>query len=332
MISRVATKSKSLRLAALAASIRTGHFDAVIKQIEEILKDMKDEEKRDIERRDGCITERHELNEENATDKHAVKVSKGKVAKKERVIEKNEVSLEEVNTTRADAEKQLKTVSEQREQENADFKEAKTDDETAIGVLDEVLAKLSAFHNDNGAFVQEPEFEVSPDQAPDAKFSDKAHREGESKGIISILEMIQGDLKNEIANGIKDEEAAQKAFEEQKEAIEKLMDALDKKAIALNKSTAERQSEISEETTNIENKNGEIAARDEELDGLKAGCDWLEKNFEKRADRRDEEAAALQSAKGVLAGAEVSLITKHKFDDEQLPSLKFTHLSFLQRA
>jgi len=331
MIATVAAKSKSLRLAALAASIKTRRFTEVLTQIDKILVTMKAEEQTDVERRDNCITERHELNEENARDKHNVKVFEGKVAKKERMIEKNNVSLAEIAETVRVTEKELAELSEQRLKENQDFIAAKEDDETAIGVLDEVLAKLSAFHG-NDALMQEPTFEVSQDQAPEAKFSDKDNRKKESHGIIHILQMIQEDLKNEIAFGIKDEAAAQAAFEKQKDAIEKLLDALSKKTISLDESNAARSGEIDEEETNIINKELEIEATNEELAGLKEGCDWLMENFHKRADKRSDEIAALNNARGILAGADkVSLINKHKFDDEQLPSLEFTSLSFLQR-
>jgi len=331
MVSRVALKSQSLRLAALAASIKTEHFTEVIKQIDKILEQMKKEGQTDIENRDNCKSDRHRLNEQNATDKHAVKVSEGKVAKNERIVEKNNALLEEVAKTKADLEKNLEELTTQRKEENGAFKEAKTDDETAIGVLDEVLTSLSAFYKTNAAFAQEPEFKVSEDQAPDATFSDKGHREGESKGIISILEMIQGDLKNEITNGIKDEEEAQKAFQEQRESINKLFDTLEKKKISLEQSNANRKEEIENENVNIEGKNAEIGATDEQLDALKKGCDWLIEKFTERADKRRTESVALQNAKGVLAGAEVSLITKHKFNDDQLPSLEFTSVSFLQK-
>merc|ERR1719160_1585087 len=55
-----AQKSKSLRLAALAATVRTmgvGHFDKVIKEIDKIIQVLKDEEKEDIKQRDWCKDE-----------------------------------------------------------------------------------------------------------------------------------------------------------------------------------------------------------------------------------------------------------------------------------
>merc|ERR1719482_2394158 len=56
----MATKTHSLRLAALAATVRTaavGHFDKVIKAIDEMIKVLKEEEAADIKKRDQCKDE-----------------------------------------------------------------------------------------------------------------------------------------------------------------------------------------------------------------------------------------------------------------------------------
>merc|ERR550514_950154 len=55
-----ATKTHSLRLAALAATVRTakfGHFDKVIGAIDEMIQVLKDEETDDISKRDQCKEE-----------------------------------------------------------------------------------------------------------------------------------------------------------------------------------------------------------------------------------------------------------------------------------
>jgi len=338
IISHMAAQSKSLRLAALAATVRTGRFGDVIKEIDAILKNMTEENETDIENRDECQSTTHKLNEENKENKYDVRVREGVIAKKERTIAKHRESIAEAIKSRKDARDNLANLTEQRENENAAFKQAKNDDEQAIGVLDKVLESLSKFWKKDKkapkALAQEPVFEVSEDQAPDATFSDKGHREGESKGIISMLEMIQGDLKNEIAQGIKDEAEAQTVFQEQRDSINNLIDALDKKETSLEVSIAAREGEISDQKIQIGTRKEEIADTDGELAGMKEGCDWLIKNFSMRAEKRTAERNALMKAKGVLAGAEeVSLIAKrnHAFDDEELPSIRFSSLSFLQK-
>merc|ERR1719335_1586349 len=162
-----APKAKSLRLAAIAATLRTGgHFDAVIAEIDKMMATLKAEEKGDIEQRDWCKEETF----------------------------KNE--------------------------QDAAFESAKSDDEGAVKLLAAAIESMSAFYKNNKidqgeiqgaaqAFVQQPVFEVSADQAPDASFSSAGKSGGESKGIVSIMTMIKEDLEDEISNGVKDEAATQ---------------------------------------------------------------------------------------------------------------------------
>merc|ERR1711957_206061 len=65
------------------------------------------------------------------------------------------------------------------------------------------------------SLLQQPEFDVSADQAPDTVFSGKGKRKDESKGILQILQMIMEDLDDEIKNSMKAEESAQLEYEEQ---------------------------------------------------------------------------------------------------------------------
>merc|ERR1719321_1200715 len=57
LLKKVAQESHSLRLASIASTVQTmGHFDKVIKDIDLMIKNLRDEEKADIEHRDWCET------------------------------------------------------------------------------------------------------------------------------------------------------------------------------------------------------------------------------------------------------------------------------------
>ena len=70
---------------------------------------------------------------------------------------------------------------------------------------------------------QGPEFEISEDQAPVATFSDKGNNKNQSKGTISILTMLVEDLKAELTNGIKAEDAAIASYEKQVHSAKELI-------------------------------------------------------------------------------------------------------------
>jgi len=330
ILRREATKAHSLRLATLAATVKQGHFADVIKMIDEMVKELVEEENDDKVKRDECVADRHKLNEDIKVEKHDNEVKNTHIDNKDMQVQENNATMEANAKTIQETNNTLASMLETRTEENSEFKQAKADDEQAVTVLDEVIEALKEFHN-KSALVQEPEFEVSEDQAPDTKFSDKSNRKQESGGIVSMLTMIQNDLKNEITNGMKEEEEEQKTYESSKADLDALVERLEEANVNLKESNATLQGEIDELGRQIETNDGEISGYDEELEGMAKGCDWLMKNFQMRRDRRRDESEALKNAKSLLAGAELNLVAKNKYDDDVLPSLTFSSLSFLQR-
>merc|ERR1719379_907870 len=237
-----AKKSHSMRLAALAATVRTmghGHFDKVIKKIDEIIQTLKNEEKEDIKQRDWCKDEYQENSEEKAELKWLIKNNEAMIVKLtkiiESLIEEIDKTVEEIKAT----EEQIKQMEEQRKSEHEEFKVTKKDDEDAIALLQKAVEVLGEYYEKAGVdmgpvqgsskLLQEPEFAISDDQAPEATFKEKGHRKNQSKGIISILTMLIEDLESEIKNGIKDEVAAQAEFEKNVDAAKKLIETLEEK-------------------------------------------------------------------------------------------------------
>merc|ERR1719408_1050245 len=137
--------------------------------------------------------------------------------------------------------------------------------------------------------LQEPEFAISEDQAPDATFSHKGKRKNESKGIISIMTMIIEDLNAEIKTGQEEEKAAQLAFEKSLAAAKKLQSDLEQKVENLNEVIATRKGEIVTEheimDSNQKDLDDEIAYKKE----IAPDCDWIINAFQERVDKRKAE-------------------------------------------
>merc|ERR1719231_565153 len=105
----------------------------------------------------------------------------------------------------------MEQMKKERKDEKEAFEAAKADDEAAIELLGQAKEALTQYYKDNEIeMVQQPTFEKDPDAMPDATFKKKDSNKNESKGIVSIMDMLIEDLKAEIANGIKAEEEAVK--------------------------------------------------------------------------------------------------------------------------
>merc|ERR1719451_72131 len=178
-----ATKAKSLRLAAIAATLRTGgHFDAVIAEIDKMMATLKEEEKGDIEQRDWCKEETFKNEQEASRYEYKIERTDAKIMKLTTKLEELEgtrlKTIEQIQNTKTD----IQNMEDTRNEEHAAFETAKSDDEGAVKLLAAAIESMTAFYKNNKiemgpiqgaakALVQEPVFEVSADEAPDATFT-----------------------------------------------------------------------------------------------------------------------------------------------------------------
>merc|ERR1719335_1413473 len=168
--------------------------------------------------------------------------------------------------------------------------------------------------NGRGNLLQEePVFERSADDAPDATFSDKGNNRNASKNILQLFAYIIEDLYDELSNEKKAEAKAQEEFEAEKATAEKLVADLEEKIVTLEGIIAKRKEDKEEENKDMKENNKD---RDAELKyeaKIKPDCDWILKAFDQRAAARAAEMDGLTTAKEFLAG-KTALIEKSTGD------------------
>merc|ERR1719456_1097924 len=348
-LKKQASKFHSLRLASLAASLRTtnaGNFGVVIDEVEKMIQVLKDEEQEDIDQRDWC--KETTFVKETEASRYAYKIEKTeahwtKLNEKEQELEDAIVATDaEILATQ----EELAAMEAQRTADNGAYLQAKSDDEAAAELLGVAIGHLSAFYGneniDQGEIQgsinlmqkKQPAFDVSEDQAPDASFSSGDKSAGESKGIVSIMTMLKEDLEDEVANGVKSEEAAQTEFQRQRDAANKLIASLEEKNTNLKEAKADTDDKIGAAEQVQSDTQGLLDGRNEELAAIKPNCDWILKNFDLRRDRRKSEMEGLMDAQSLLSGSGGTVLAqtqKHTFDDSAFPKLSFEGVSFLQK-
>jgi len=323
-----------------------GHFDVVIVEIDKMIAVMKREEKDDQEQRDWCKEETFKNEQEAARLEYKIEKHETKLMKLNKRLEDLETNKEQTISQILQTNEDIANMEDNRIAEHRAFEEAKSDDEQAVTVLSSAIEALGAFYKNNdidqgeiqggakAALVQEPDFEVSEDQAPDASFTSAGKSGGESKGILSIMTMIKEDLEDEIKNGVKNEKRTQAAFEKGLNAAKKLVEDLTLKKTNLESDISSTNDEINDTTVAKEDTEGLLHEEREYLASIKPDCDFMLNNFEKRRAARGEEVDGLITAKGMLAGAAppAAMVQKSaSFDDNDLPKLDFASVSFLQR-
>jgi len=302
--------SKNLRLARLAATVRTattGHFDEVISEIDKMIQVLKDEAKEDQEQRDWCIEERN--NERNNRDdlEYAIKQLAAKILRAEEKKAKLEAEKEKTEQNKADLIQAMEEALADRTAENEAFHAAKDDDEKAVELLGQAIDALSEYGKNNPAFMQflkQPEFEVSEDQAPDATFSSKGKHSGAQDGIVQMLTQIKENLEIEVQKATEMEAGATTSYEKLKADSDAQIISYDNQITELDGAIAATDAEILADNETKKETEGEHEATVEYLNKIKPNCDWIEAAFHKRAEMRAKESEGLTQAKSILLGSE----------------------------
>jgi len=316
-----AQATKSLRLAALAANVKMSDrkFTAVLKAIDDMFKTLDEEERKDFQDREWCQTTQHQRTEDKKNFLFLSEKAQDQANYLQRKIDTNKDEISQCTKDKAAANNTRDELLDQRTAENSEFLEAKDEDEQAVEVLRQVIGHLSKFYKKNEVktgkleemnLAQEPEFEVSEEQAPDATLSDKGNRSKESKGIISTLTMIKTDLENEIKSGIQNEAQAQTEYEAQDKDLRELIANLKAQIVELEEANSELSQKKNEQETTRDNNKTNAGDEQELIDGDQPRCDQLVNTFEQRREKRALEKQGLTQARDFLSAApDVSLLT-----------------------
>jgi len=324
-----AAGAHSLRLAQMAVHVqnsKVGHFDKVIAAIDEMIEALKKEDLADIKKRDQCKDELQKIESKTKDLKWKIKNNEAKIDKLTAIIEKRTKEKEETIEAIKEVKEQMKQMTKERKEANKEFLQQKKEDQGSIKLLKAARAALEKYYKDNDiemgeiqgsvkgmSLRQDPAFEVSKYQAPEAEFSDKGARKDMSKGIVSLMDYIIQDQTDEIQNSMTAEENAQLQYEDAMAAAKKLEMDLFEKKMELTVAIAARGKERSDEKEDKKDNEGELK---DELDykaDIKPDCDWILGAFEKRSKARTMELDGLTGAKEYLAGATLLQTPKAHF-------------------
>lgn len=311
-IKSMAKKTHSLRLASLAAKIKSSQgraaFDDILAEIEKMIANLRQEEQDDIDHRDFCQQNQSALGGEKDSLEHSKKNTE---AKKDRLKAKSDSLQSEVENTEAAKQAQLDELQEAlntRNEEHEEYIQALKDDNAAVALLAKAIQQMAAFYKNNKiAFVQQPEYTEDPDKAPET-FGDKPYggRKSESTGVFAILEMIKEDIEKEIGESKKAEAEATAEYEKMRKTGTDTVNTLTDLINSLKMEKAVTDKKVANLEGDIEDLQGMIDGNSGEMDAMKENCKWIETSFESRRSKRIAEVNGLQTAKSFLLGAEAS--------------------------
>lgn len=246
----------------------------------------------------------------------------------------------------AELDKSVAEATEQRKEENAEFKDLMASNTAAKQLLNFAKNRLNKFYNPKmyrppakrelseddrvyenmggtittaapggiagtgiGVFAQVSlhAHKAAPPPPP-ATFGAYAHKGEQNQGVMAMIDLLIKDLDKEMTEAETSEKEGQADYESA------MSDAATKRTADANSLTQKESTLASVETdleTYADTKNSltkELGATLKYLASLHGECDWLLKYFDVRKDARASEVEALGKAKAVLSGAEYSLV------------------------
>jgi hypothetical protein len=300
LLTDVAKKLNSPRLATLAYKVRLDAFTRVKKAIDDMIAQLLKEKEDEIKHKDFCVDE-FNTNQLQTEKKEREKQDLiAKIEDLELTIKTLTEEIEALKAQIAEMQVQLKRAGENREKENKEFQMTVADQRETQKLLQAALNVLAEFYGkkEKAALLQQEP--VGPPPPPGFEAYKKNAASG---GVMSMIQQIISDAKAMEAETIRAEEDAQKAYEDFVKETNASIEAKSKEIV--NKSELKAKAE----TDLVETKEAKEAVmlELEQLSNYNAqlhqSCDFVLKNFELRQTARDEEVEALRQAKAILSGA-----------------------------
>jgi len=192
----------------------------------------------------------------------------------------------------------------------APAKKELTDEEQATLAAGGTLAPTEAPGGIAGTGITVLQTATAPPPPPEA-FEAYSKKSEESNGIIAMMDLLIKDLDKEMTEAEVTEKDAQGDYEQM------MKDSADKRAED-SKTLADKEGALADLKAGLEEQKADLASTQKELGAtnqyihtLHLECDWLLKYFDMRKEARAGEIDALGKAKAVLSGADYSLVQLH---------------------
>jgi chromosome segregation ATPase len=304
-------------------------FEKVIKMIDEMVVTLKNEQVADEDKKEYCASQLDSAEDKKKSLERALSDTETAINSMEEGISKATEEIAALEVSIKDLDKQVAEATEQRKEENEDYKSLKQSDAAAKELLLFAKNRLNKFYNpklykppakkelsDAGAIERDMAFvQISVHrqhstrvEPPPETWDAYAKKSEESTGVIGMIDLLVKDLDKDMTEAGVEEKNSQASYDEMMaDAKEKrTSDSKSLKSKAATKADLTADLETAKDT--LKTTKVEAMATDKFIGGLHAECDWLLQYFDVRKEARSGEIDALGKAKAVLSGADYSLL------------------------
>jgi len=300
--------SRALESAMIRVKVSEDHFVKVRGLIKDLIAKLKADAHSEAEQKSFCDGAMGKAITSRDASKAKQEKARALLATAEALKESLETEIADLKEEIAKNKKALMEATELRKEEQVDNDQTLNEAEAGKSATDLALVTLQNFYS--SAFLQtrnkytplnaDREGKTFGDLAPDAFDDNYRGAQGESKGIIGILEVINSDFERTIKQVTADEKAAEEEFDKFKKAnvddTENKEDTVKTKDAGLRKAKAD----ILEQEQALRDAQDVLDAAEDKLEELKSSCVDAEEDFAERAAKRKAEVEALKEALAIL--------------------------------
>jgi len=315
-------RGPEIDLVLLALQGKAAGFEKVIKLIDEMVVNLKREQSDDDSKKEYCSTELDKSEDTGKQLENGIEVSETAIEELKGAIATWTEEIASLKAGIASLDQSVAEATKLRKEENADFKSLVSSNKAAQEIMLWAKNRLNKFYNPKlykpEALVQaapqlvqvsahRSDGNVAPPPPPET-FGAYVKKGQETGGVISMLDLLVGELDKEITEAETSEKDAQADYETLM-ADAGAKRAADTQAV-VEKSAAKATGEesLQAEVGNKKDLSTQLMETRKVIMNLHAECDWLLQYFDVRKEARTEEIEALGRAKAVLNGADYSLL------------------------
>jgi chromosome segregation ATPase len=298
-----AAKSRNPELSMLASSVELDAFTKVKAMIDKMISTLKAQQADEVKKNDWCKAELQENEMQTAKTTDLKADLEAKIGELENTIKTLSEEIEKAHLDIANLNLAMQRASENRKQENLDFQKTVADQMVTAEILAKALDKLATFY-DEAAFAQTHK-KVGQKQTPPVPQMEYKKSSG-ATGVMSMIEKLIYDTKEITAESKKSESEAQAAYESLVADTNDSIADLTKEITSKTKAKAQAKKDLSAASSDKADAETELENLGKYNADLHGECDYVMKNFDIRQKGRAEEVEALQQAKQILNGANLS--------------------------
>jgi septal ring factor EnvC (AmiA/AmiB activator) len=304
-------------------------FTKVLKMVDDMVALLKTEQGDDDSKKAYCEKSFDDADDKKKSLQKSHKDAESAIAKAKTGMATLADEIAELEAGIFNLDKDVAEATNQRQEENAAYKELVAQDTATKELLKFAKNRLNKFYNpklykpaakeelssegrivDSFSLVQISKHRADPGPAPDAGSYSKSGEE--ATGVIAMIDLLIADMDKELTEAEAEEKNSQADYESMIADSKSKRTADTKSVEEKEKIRADMEAELESQTGVAKDTAKELYATLKYIDSLHAECDFLLQYYDTRKAARTNEITSLSDAKAVLSGADFSLLQASK--------------------